>query len=252
MRDLRYGIEIEMTGLSRGKAAETLAGFFGTRAEHTGGGYDAYAMRDAQGRVWKIVSDGSIQTQKKVRGQTVAADSTYSVELVSPVCVYEDIETIQEIVRALRRNNALVNDSCGIHVHVGAEKFDAQHLRNITNIMASKEELIYKALQVDLNRSEDYCRRVEQRFLRQVNEQKPQSLDRFKSIWYNGRDGSNVQPVPCPESSFRVPERHGGVPYVQFHAACGKSEDVHTVQPCHRQSGADAAQCPCGADAHDQ
>lgn len=29
MRDLRYGIEIEMTGLSRGKAAETLAGFFG-------------------------------------------------------------------------------------------------------------------------------------------------------------------------------------------------------------------------------
>ncbi|MBN3028355.1 amidoligase family protein, partial [Ruthenibacterium lactatiformans] len=85
----------------------------------------------------------------------------------------------QEIVRALRRNNALVNDSCGIHVHVGAEKFDAQHLRNITNIMASKEELIYKALQVDLNRSQDYCRRVEQRFLRQVNEQKPQSLDRF-------------------------------------------------------------------------
>lgn len=96
MRDLRYGIEIEMTGLSRGKAAETLAGFFGTRAEHTGGGYDAYAMRDAQGRVWKIVSDGSIQTQKKVRGQTVYADSTYSVELVSPVCVYEDIGTIQE------------------------------------------------------------------------------------------------------------------------------------------------------------
>ena len=192
MRDLRYGIEIEMTGLSRGKAAETLAGFFGTRAEHTGGGYDAYAVRDAQGRVWKLVSDGSIQTQKKVRGQTVAADSTYSVELVSPVCVYEDIGTIQEIVRALRRNSALVNDSCGIHVHVGAEKFDAQHLRNITNIMASKEELIYKALQVDLNRSQDYCRRVEQRFLRRVNEQKPQSLDRFKSIWYNGRDGSNV------------------------------------------------------------
>lgn len=136
MRDLRYGIEIEMTGLSRGKAAETLAGFFGTRAEHTGGSYDAYAVRDAQDRVWKLVSDGSIQTQKKVRGQTVYADSTYSVELVSPVCVYEDIGTIQEIVRALRRNNALVNDSCGIHVHVGAEKFDAQHLRNITNIMA--------------------------------------------------------------------------------------------------------------------
>ena len=38
-----------------------------------------------------------------------SADSTYSVELVSPVCVYEDIGTIQEIVRALRRNSALAS-----------------------------------------------------------------------------------------------------------------------------------------------
>ena len=252
MRDLRYGIEIEMTGLSRGKAAETLAGFFGTRAEHTGGSYDAYAVRDAQDRVWKLVSDGSIQTQKKVRGQTVYADSTYSVELVSPVCVYEDIATIQEIVRALRRNNALVNDSCGIHVHVGAEKFDAQHLRNITNIMASKEELIYKALQVDLNRSQDYCRRVSAAGKRA--EAAESGSFQKHLVQRAGREQCALsrKPVPRVESSFRVPERHGGVPYVQFHAACGKSEDVHTVQPCHRQSGADAAQCPCGTDAHDQ
>ncbi len=56
MRDLRYGIEIEMTGLSRGKAAETLAGFFGTR-----GNTPAAAMthtqcgthRDVCGRLYR-------------------------------------------------------------------------------------------------------------------------------------------------------------------------------------------------------
>ena len=217
MRDLRYGIEIEMTGLSRGKAAETLAGFFGTRAEHTGGGYDAYAVRDAQGRVWKLVSDGSIQTQKKVRGQTVAADSTYSVELVSPVCVYEDIGTIQEIVRALRRNSALVNDSCGIHVHVGAEKFDAQHLRNITNIMASKEELIYKALQVDLNRSQDYCRRVEQRFLRQGKQEKRAAMSGVKLFFcLSGRDCFAL----ISRQQFRLFRRYHAKAVGSFVAGC--------------------------------
>ena len=33
MLDTRFGIEIEMTGITRKKAAETLAGFVGTEAE---------------------------------------------------------------------------------------------------------------------------------------------------------------------------------------------------------------------------
>jgi hypothetical protein len=37
------------------------------------------------------------------------------VELVSPICRYEDIETIQEIVRKLRAAGAIANASCGIH-----------------------------------------------------------------------------------------------------------------------------------------
>ena len=80
--------------------------------------------------------------------------------------------------RRRRRSASLWKNCCGI-------------FRTRAGEMCIRDS-IYKALQVDLNRSEDYCRRVEQRFLRQVNEQKPQSLDRFKSIWYNGRDGSNV------------------------------------------------------------
>ena len=37
-----FGCEIEMTGLSRAAAAQTLADLFGTHVEHSGGGYDAY------------------------------------------------------------------------------------------------------------------------------------------------------------------------------------------------------------------
>ena len=64
------------------------------------------------------MSDGSIDTQKKSGRQIVSADSDYSVEMVSPICRYGDIETIQELVRKLRGAGMLVNSSTGIHVHV--------------------------------------------------------------------------------------------------------------------------------------
>ena len=74
------------------------------------------------------------------------ATSEYKCEIVSPICNYEDIETIQEIVRQLRHKGAIANASCGIHVHINARPHTARSLRNITNIMASKEDLLFKAL----------------------------------------------------------------------------------------------------------
>ena len=120
MKDQRFGIEIELTGLSRLRAAQVLAEYFGTPVSHDGGYYGIYSVLDGQSRRWKVMSDGSITTEKKEGRRIIPADSTYSVELVSPICRYEDIETIQEIVRKLRAAGAIANASCGIHVHVDA------------------------------------------------------------------------------------------------------------------------------------
>lgn len=113
MRSQNFGIEIEMTGLTRCAAAKIIAGHFDSEAVHVGGTYDAYTIRDNQNRQWKIVSDASIHCQNR-RNQS--ASRNYSVEFVSPICKYEDIETIQAIVRKLRSGGAKVNDSCGIHL----------------------------------------------------------------------------------------------------------------------------------------
>jgi hypothetical protein len=46
----------------------------------------------------------------------VAAGREYSVELVSPILTYrEDIETLQELIRRLRKAGGFANTSCGIH-----------------------------------------------------------------------------------------------------------------------------------------
>jgi len=169
MKDQRFGIEIELTGLSRLRAAQVMAEYFGTPVSHDGGYYGIYSVLDGQSRRWN--------------------DSTYSVELVSPICKYEDIETIQEIVRKLRAAGAIANASCGIHVHVDASPHNANTLRNITNIMASKEDLIYKALQVSVARERRYCKKVEQSFLEELNRKKPKTLEDVSRIWYNGNDG---------------------------------------------------------------
>lgn len=189
MKDQRFGIEIELTGLSRLRAAQVMAEYFGTPVSHDGGYYGIYSVLDGQSRRWKVMSDGSITTEKKEGRRIIPADSTYSVELVSPICKYEDIETIQEIVRKLRAAGAIANASCGIHVHVDASPHNANTLRNITNIMASKEDLIYKALQVNVARERRYCKKVEQSFLEELNRKKPKTLEQVSRIWYNGNDG---------------------------------------------------------------
>ena len=172
-----------MTGLTRAAAARIIAGHFDTQATHVGGGYDAYTVRDDRNRQWKVVSDASIRCRNR---NNRSASRDYSVEFVSPICQYEDIETVQELVRKLRAGGARVNDSCGLHVHVDASSHTPQTLRNIVNIMASKEDLLYKTLQVQVNR-EEYCLKADTRFLEELNHKRPRTMEEVEELWYNGR-----------------------------------------------------------------
>jgi hypothetical protein len=183
MKNQRYGIEIEMTGITRQKAAQTTAKILGGQASYYGGGYDAYHVTDSENRTWKIMSDSSIKAENS-KGNS--ATTEYRVELVSPICTYADIETIQQIIRALRKAGARVNSSCGIHVHIDASAHTARSLKNLANIMASKEELLFKALRVDTGR-QSYCKRADKAFMEKLNAKRPKSKSDIKNLWYEGR-----------------------------------------------------------------
>ena len=99
-----------MTGITRAAAARVVAGYFHTTALHAGGIYDTYTVRDEQNRQWKLVKDSSIQCENR-SGDPVGG--AYAVEMVSPICVYEDIVVIQELIRKLQEAGAKVNNSCG-------------------------------------------------------------------------------------------------------------------------------------------
>lgn len=193
MKTLHFGIEMEMTGITRKEAANLMAGFFGTgRCTYEGGAYDTYTALDDKERTWKAMSDSSIRPQRKVGGQIEGATRDYRTEVVSPILSYDDIPKLQELVRTLRKAGALVNTSCGIHIHVGAEQFTPKTLRNLVNLMSSKEDMIYHALQIDALREARYCQKTDDIFLREMNRKQPRTMAEFADTWYiqapHGRD----------------------------------------------------------------
>ena len=99
IQDQYFGTEIEMTGITRQRAAEVVAELFGTEAFYDGTYYGVWSVRDQEGKKWKFMSDGSIDTQRKSGGQIVAASGEYSTEMVSPKLSYDEMGKLQEVVR---------------------------------------------------------------------------------------------------------------------------------------------------------
>ena len=178
MKQQTIGVEVEMNSIRRSKAAKVAAEVFGTgRYEDTSrrNGYMAWSAWDESGREWKFVKDVSID-----------GPSDESCEMVTPILTYEDIELLQEVVRALRHAGAKSDATrgCGVHIHVGADGHDARTLRNLANIMASHERLLTDALDLDPERIRHYCKTVDPCFLERVNKRRPKTMAKLADIWY--------------------------------------------------------------------
>lgn len=183
MKTQNFGIEIELTGITRAAAAQVIADYFGNRCEYVGGSYQTYEAYDNRGRRWKCMYDASIRAERKTGSRRSSAGTDYKCEVVSPILSYEDINDLQEIVRQLRRNGAIANDSCGIHIHVDASRHNAKTLRNLVNLTFQKEDLLYKALDIKESRV-GYCKKVNEKLLKDLNTKKPTTMEQLSDIWY--------------------------------------------------------------------
>ena len=190
----KFGIEIEFTGITREQAANTAANYLNGSVYHAGGGYDAYYVTELPtGRCWKFVSDASLSCQRKERGRLRSASKAYSVELVSPVLTYQkDIETVQGLVRCLRKAGGFTNNTCGIHVHLDGEDHTPRSLWNFVNLVASRNDLFYKALQIPEERQR-YCKKMDAYMVEKLNRVKPKTFALLEQIWYESYRESRFQ-----------------------------------------------------------
>ena len=232
MKKQTIGVEVEMNNITRKEAAMLAATFFGTgRYEDSArrNGYYTWSAWDSQGREWKFQRDVSI-----------AGPDDEKCEMVTPILTWDDIETLQELCRQLRHKGAKSDATrgCGVHIHIGANGHTPQTLRNLANIMASHEDLLTKALKLDIARVSRYCRSVNRVFLSRVNQKKPKTMSELADIWYNTQNASYGRDQHYNESRYHMLNLHatftkGTVEFrlFQFDApADGKQNGLHAGQ----------------------
>ena len=232
MKQQTIGVEVEMNNIRRDAAAKLAADFFGTgRYKNTAAdnGYYCWSAWDDKNREWKFQRDVSI-----------AGPDAEKCEMVTPILTYDDIETLQELVRRLRKAGAKSDPTrgCGVHIHIGAAGHTPQSLRNLANIMASHEELLSKALKLDEGRLGRYCRPVDPDFLEALNKKKPTTMAGLADIWYTTQGASYGRSQHYNSSRYHMLNLHatftkGTIEFrlFQFDApADGKQNGLHAGQ----------------------
>jgi len=171
LANLTYGTELEFNRITRDKAARAIQSVVGGTVEYAGNriGYDAWTCTAPDGRVWKCVSDGSL--------------SGPHAEVVTPVLKLADMETLQKVVRALRRAGAKATAEGGMHVHVGARQMAAAQLANLVKLFYRQEELIVKAART-LESRRRYTRPTERDFLARMERRHPKTMDELNRAWF--------------------------------------------------------------------
>ena len=183
LKNQLFGVEVEMTGITREKAARLVAEVLRTTPSHPESNcYHTRTIADQAARKWKIMRDSSIEAIRN-DGTSEPLDE-YRVEFVTPPLNYSDIELLQNIIRKLRENGAKAHSSCGIHIHVDGANHTAVSLRRLVNFMTARQDLIYEALQIG-DRESNWCHKLNKTLFDAMKKDKNLTKEKAEEIWYS-------------------------------------------------------------------
>ncbi|MCD8011678.1 MAG: amidoligase family protein [Lachnospiraceae bacterium] len=205
LKNQRFGVEVEFTGITRKMAADAVAEVLGRRASaQAGGPYYTRKIKDRVGREWKVMRDSSIEPKRKVGEEML---DEYRVEFVTPPLNYEDIETLQTIIRKLREIGGVADKSCGIHIHVDGANHNADSLKRLVNFMVARQDLIYDALNNN-DRKGRWCRPLSSELLTAMKKERNLTIAKTEQIWYSPDNDGYLSGV---DHSHYNPTRYHGL-----------------------------------------
>lgn len=121
---------------------------------------------------WTGQRDGSI----RARGGRIA------VEFVSPVLKGADgLKQVIEVVKEIEARGGKVNDSCGLHIHVGFDRTDRVTLDKLVTLVANHEKAIFASTGTRKRETGHYCKRVQQ-YGNRESAQRVASNDRYHML----------------------------------------------------------------------
>lgn len=193
MKRLTYGTELELETITRERAAQAVQSVVGGRVRHEGGCYDKWTVTAPDGRVWSMVSDASLSNRAN------------SAEVVTPILKWEDMETLQEVVRALRRAGATAPATTSQHIHVGAGEMTVRQVVNLVKLEYRQEQLLIKSLDTHERRLERYCQPTSERLVEKLEAKMPRTMRELNEAWYGYYNDS---PMHYDSSRYRFLNLH--------------------------------------------
>lgn len=124
MKENTFIYSTGISGLARKETAGCIAAHFGTEVGYKGAPSFEYTVRDKAGREWRIAKDGRV---------------------ITPELDKEGLDSALEVFKTLAEASAGA-DGCAASVVLPVAGHNGITLRNLINIIASKQELIFKAL----------------------------------------------------------------------------------------------------------
>ena len=185
-KELTFGTELEYTNISRERAVQAIHSVVGGTIRYTGGGYDEWTVIAPDGRHWKAVSDGSLGSRST------------SAEVVTPILKWDDLDTLQAVVRELRKAGAKTPECTSQHVHIGVRDFNARQIANFARIFYKQEELLLKAAGTLQRRIDSYTRRTDREFIARLEKAKPATREELNKAWFG-----YANPNPAHYDSMR-------------------------------------------------
>ena len=162
MRWKRYSIAMDMTGITRKRAAEILAETFKSDYKYN---FDSggYTIKDRRGRIWNLLPSDNIKAEKILNSKIVGANYLYQIKLITPFFYANDFASMEELTKDLKTGGTLVNDTTKMSVilDVAGMEHKERYKTNLANLYKSKGILFQKAIGKDFNKLAD-CSRLDE------------------------------------------------------------------------------------------
>lgn len=156
MRWKKYGIEMDMTGITRKAVAEILAEQFDTKVVFCLSD-NGYNVPDQNQRLWRILPSDSIKAEKYSGEKVVGANYMYQVKLLSPFLYENEFPMLEKALEQLELKGAIVNDSTKMNLLLDVSCIEnwEKYQTNLENLYESKGELFQKALDIPFSQVAD-------------------------------------------------------------------------------------------------
>ncbi len=136
---VRFGVEVEFTGISRARAAEAIkAAGHDARVE----GYNHTTRKHV-----KIVSDASVTGSASDRGGEA---------VLPPVAGEAGLAMVADVLNALRDAGARVDRSCGLHVHIDTKGLTGEGVARLAEALWAAQPML-RAFVTASRASQYYC-----------------------------------------------------------------------------------------------